>query len=46
MQSFVKKYYPDTVVANKAINVFSYNVMSRFFKIFITLAKQQTLDRF
>ena len=44
MQAFVKKYHPDTVVANRTVNLF--NVMSHFTKILQCRQKQQTLDKF
>ena len=46
LQAFVGKYHPDTVVANKAVNLFNDNVMSQFRKILKRRQKQQTLGKF
>ena len=46
VQLFVEKYHPDTVVANRAVNIFNDNAMSHFRKILQRRQKQLTLDRF
>ena len=46
LQAFVEKYYPNTVVANRAVNIFNDNVMSHFRKIVQKRKKQLTMDRF
>ena len=46
LQAFMKKYHPDTLVANKSVNLFNDNVMSRFRKILQRRQKQQILDKF
>ena len=42
----MEKFHPDTVVANRAVNIFNHNVMSCFRKILQRTQKQQTLDKF
>ena len=46
MPAFVEKYHPDTVVANRAVNLFNDNVMFHFRKILQRRQKQPTLDKF
>ena len=46
VQAFAEKYHPDTVAANRAINLFDDNVMSHFRKILQRRQKQQTISVF
>ena len=46
IQQFVGKHHPNTVVANRSVNIFNDNVMSHFRKILQRRQKQLTLDRF
>ena len=45
VRSFVEKYHPHALVANRAANHFNDNVMSHFKNILQRRRKQQTLDK-
>ena len=46
LRELVEQYHPDTVVSNRAVNIFNDNVMSHFRKVLQRRQRQQTLDRF
>ena len=43
---FVKKYYPDTILANRAVHIFNDNAMMQFRKILPCRQTQLTLEKF